>query len=513
MNFFGLDTADFMPHGHCVLWQESILFPMVGSDIIIFLSYSAIPFSLYYFYSHREGITPEVKKLLLLFVLFIQLCGFSHLITAYNYWHAEYHWELLIKVATALISAATAIIIIKNTKGLLSIPSPAEFQEANRRLKELNENLEQEVQKQTQEILHEKAALEAIYQSINEGIFEINPIRNDQGNIIDFKGRPLNTKAMEHTGLSEPELTIESFNKERPTYRENGRFEAYCHVLKTGIPKIFDPSDYVINNRIYRAVYTKSGPNSILLFLSNITERESLKTQAMVNSRLSALGELAGGVAHEINSPLQIISGAARQIERKIKNDDCANPDNIENLELIQGTVKNISKIIKNLKRLSHKTSEEHKQFAVIPFLENIKDFVKVSVKNAGISLEEDFLDRENFYLNASEVALSQIIVNLINNAVDELSTINNRERVLRIDIHSDDNQKTISINDNGNGISQENLDKIFTPLFTTKDVGKGTGLGLSLSSKLAQSMDAYIDVDQNKGTTFKIIFPTKGNK
>jgi low affinity Fe/Cu permease len=153
MIFLGMDTVDFMPHGHCVLWQEKILYPMVASDVTIFLSYSAIPFGLFYFYRNRTDLSPKVKALLILFVLFIQFCGFSHLITAYNYWNADYHWELIIKVLTAFVSLATAIVVVKNIKALLELPSPQQYSLVNRKLKELNEKLEEQVKARTEESL------------------------------------------------------------------------------------------------------------------------------------------------------------------------------------------------------------------------------------------------------------------------------------------------------------------------------------------------------------------------
>lgn len=506
-SFFDLDVGAFMPHGHCVLWKEEILFPMVASDGLIFLSYSAIPFAIYVFYKKRLDLTTDAKKILLLFVLFIQLCGFTHLISAYNYWNAQYYWELFIKIGTALVSVATAFVVYKNLNNLLAIPSPAQYAEANKRLKELNENLAKEVQAQTEEIRKDKELLEAVFNGIDDGIMEIFPIKNDAGEIVDFKSKTLNDRIMDHTGMTKEELNMPSMNERTPDYRTNGRFEIYCDILKTGETVRLDPSTWRVNGRIFRAIYTKNTiSESILLFLSNITEREHLKNQALANSRLSALGELAGGVAHEINSPLQIISGASRQIKRSIK--EPSDKQN-ESFQLVDTTIRRISRIISNLKRLSHESSSELTRIDLKSFLNDVRDFISTKVKTNSVELKEPYLKKDTIFVTGNEVALSQIVMNLVNNAIDELNESKEPldDKIIGIDVYEDELKVYLEVSDNGNGVPEDSVDKIFTPLYTSKDVGKGTGLGLSLSSKLAKDMNAHLELVQDGKTRFRVVF------
>ncbi len=510
MNFLGMDTVDFMPHGHCVLWQEKILYPMVASDVTIFLSYSAIPFGLFYFYRKRTDLSPKVKALLILFVLFIQFCGFSHLITAYNYWNAEYHWELIIKVLTALVSLATAIVVVKNIKALLELPSPQQYSLANQKLKELNDNLEEQVKARTEELQLKTSLLESIITSIDDGIVEYTPIKDKENNIVDFSARVLNDKIEHQTGLPKERMETDSMNRDFPEYIEDKSFQDFIDIYNNGGRKVYDPSSIKLNQKTYRAIYTKNiQNNTILLFLANITEQENLRMQSITNSRLSAIGELAGGVAHEINTPLQIISGAARQAERQIKD---VTEDQKKSFELIRTTIKRISKIVKNLKRLTHQSSDEIVRLSISSFLDDMKGFVTTKLNNASITLLSTYKDQENFSLEANEVALSQILINLINNSIDELAEIeeNGKEKVIEIQIFQNEYSKSIIISDNGNGIPEEHLSKVFTPLFTTKEVDKGTGLGLSLSSRLAHNMGAYIQVMQDERTHFHVIFNNK---
>ncbi len=507
MNLFGLDSSEFMPHGHCVLWREEILWPMVGSDLLIFASYSAIPFGLYVFYKKRTDISPGFTKLLILFVLFIQLCGLTHLISAYNYWHAEYHIEVILKIFTAIVSCLTAYVILKNLKRILLLPSPAQYRESLKKLQELNHTLEEKVAEQTREIESQKNYLESIIEVINDALIEYKPIRNEEGEIIDFSCHCINDKVEQELGLSQYEVNTESVLTDQAQLMNSGRFELLKEVYTSGKTFVFDPSDIQLNNRLFKGTYTKNHrDDSVLLTASNVTEREELKLQAISASRLSALGELAGGVAHEINTPLQIILGASRKLKRQLDTSNCD-----DSLNLIDNTVKRVSKIVKNLKRLSHGNIEEYHSFSIIEFLDGICDISQQRVLDAEIQFQKTYKDQEDFTIYSNEVALSQIVINLLNNSIDELSDLNQKEKIIEIKTYIDDENFVLEINDNGKGMSEEVEKNIFNPFFTTKPTGVGTGLGLSLCKRLADAMGATIDLTQDDRTRFRLTLPKRG--
>lgn len=224
----------------------------------------------------------------------------------------------------------------------------------------------------------------------------------------------------------------------------------------------------------------------------------------MANTHLSALGELSANLAHEINGPLQIISSASRQVRRNLPE---LNESQEDSLALIQSIIKRISRIISNLQRLSHKDSEELASISLTPFLEGLNDFIEVKAEGSLVKVEQSYTTKETFSIMASEVALSQIVVNLVNNAIDALNETDLGEKVITIDTFENSHRRGIEISDNEPGIPEENVAKIFSPLFTSKAVGKGTGLGLSLSSKLAQSMNAHLELIQDGKTRFRIVF------
>jgi diguanylate cyclase (GGDEF)-like protein/PAS domain S-box-containing protein len=119
-------TGNFMPHGACYLWLPSLLWLHIVSDIIIALAYYSIPFALFYFVQKRTDLA--YRWVFVLFGIFICLCGTTHLISIWTIWHPDYWLDGLIKLATALVSIATALLIWPLIPKLLQLPSPKELQ-------------------------------------------------------------------------------------------------------------------------------------------------------------------------------------------------------------------------------------------------------------------------------------------------------------------------------------------------------------------------------------------------
>lgn len=507
MGLFSFDTSDFMPHGHCILWREEILYPMVISDIVIFFSYSAIPFALIYFINKRPDLTSRVKRIIFLFGVFIQACGFTHLISASNYWRSDYQLELILKVLTAIVSLITAIVAGMNIKELISLPSPKQYNLKTEELIALNEKLEEEVKKRTQDLEDQRNYLQSILNGVQDGILELFPVRDQQGEIVDLKNRFINEQVQTQLAGGMRELKeSDSFLLQIPELKERGIFGIIKKVFETGKTQIIDPDHAPELGKYYRSVFTKNqSRESVFVFFSDVTDREENKLQTINNSRLTALGELAGGIAHEINTPLQIIDGSLRQIERSIKG---PNEDQTRFIHIIKDTVKKVAKITQNLRRLSHGDMDNIQEIEVTKFLTEISDITSAKLKSRGVTFKKDFISYHPTNLFINEIALSQIIINLINNALDELDNKDSDDKVIGLKFFVTKNHYVIEVSDNGNGIPNEHVDKVFNPLFTTKEVGKGTGLGLSLSSRLAASMGAQIFLVQDELTRFHILFP-----
>ncbi|MCP4911949.1 MAG: GHKL domain-containing protein [Oligoflexia bacterium] len=231
-------------------------------------------------------------------------------------------------------------------------------------------------------------------------------------------------------------------------------------------------------------------------------EREDIEQKAYRNSNLAALGEMAGGIAHEINNPLMIINGSVMVIEKMRKKGELDLEKLERHLQTITKTVKRTATIIKGLKTLSRDgKNDESDTFKVRELVEDVLTFISGRFKYESIELKFNELD-ENLDLDikGQSVQISQVLLNLIGNAFDAVKG----EPDSWIDITTDvnDTHVIINITDSGNGIPLELQKKIFNPFFTTKEVGKGTGLGLSLCHTIMEKNDGEIFIDQDCANT-----------
>ncbi len=127
------DYASYMPHGYCLYWQPWLVILYAGSDLLIFLAYSAIPIALLMFLRRRPDL--RYRKLVALFAAFIMLCGITHLISILTLWVPIYPLHGLVKLFTGIVSAITAVVLFSLIPRLVAIPSPSQLEEANAQLR------------------------------------------------------------------------------------------------------------------------------------------------------------------------------------------------------------------------------------------------------------------------------------------------------------------------------------------------------------------------------------------
>jgi diguanylate cyclase (GGDEF)-like protein len=174
MSFFeNLFDGSFMPHGHCLLWRTDLLFLHVGGDLLTVFAYASIPILLVYLVVKRNDLA--FNGVFLMFAGFIFLCGVAHAISLLNIWHGYYYIEGIVKLATGLVSAGTAIMCWQLMPRAIAIPSNTDFREANEKLLQAqdellrsNELLEQRVLQRTEE-LERLAQTDALTGMLNRG--------------------------------------------------------------------------------------------------------------------------------------------------------------------------------------------------------------------------------------------------------------------------------------------------------------------------------------------------------
>ena len=244
----------------------------------------------------------------------------------------------------------------------------------------------------------------------------------------------------------------------------------------------------------------------LLQYLESLRQAEGQKAIVAQASKMASLGEMASGIAHEINNPLAIISGKASQMITLIDSGR-ATPELLKAAALkINATAMRIAKIISGLRSFSRDTNAD----PLIPvpartIIDNTLELSTERFKFGGVNLE--IVGSTDAMLNCREAEISQVVLNLLNNAYD--AVINSPEKWVKVVISEGDNQVFIKVMDSGSGIPPEIVEKIMMPFYTTKPIGQGTGLGLSISKGIIESHGGKFYLDsQIKNTTFVISLP-----
>jgi two-component system NtrC family sensor kinase len=232
---------------------------------------------------------------------------------------------------------------------------------------------------------------------------------------------------------------------------------------------------------------------------------ESLKnTQAQLVQRekLSAIGEFVAGVTHELNNPLTVVIGIA-ELLRQIDNDE----KHRKHLDTIVAGAQRCHKIVRSLLSFARQHPSERKLVNVNDLIEATLTFVQYEMRTSNIEIQRQ-LSPDLPPVHADPHQLQQVFLNIVNNARQAMEPKNSG--ILKVHSSRYDHHVQITLRDNGPGISAENLKKLFTPFFTTKEVGKGTGLGLSVSYGIIHDHGGSIEVQSavGEGTAFIIRLP-----
>ncbi|MGB5985722.1 MAG: ATP-binding protein [Desulfobacterales bacterium] len=241
-----------------------------------------------------------------------------------------------------------------------------------------------------------------------------------------------------------------------------------------------------------------------------IIEKDKMSDQVVEAGRLASIGELAAGIAHEINNPVAIMVEEAGWIQDLLAEDEPATPGNLAEIERATTQIKTqggrCKEITHKLLSFARKTDPTVKQLDLNELIEEMITLVDQKTRYANVRIETD-LDPGLPPFWASATELQQVLLNLLNNSVDAM---NSSGGIIQVSTQVNEGQILLKIADNGIGIAEANLQRIFDPFYTTKPVGKGTGLGLSICFGIIQKLGGNIQVQSAKGqgTAFSIRLP-----
>lgn len=240
----------------------------------------------------------------------------------------------------------------------------------------------------------------------------------------------------------------------------------------------------------------------LVLVGRDLTERRELEQEMLQQAKMTSLGVMAGGVAHEIKNPLAVIGGAAQLLEKRYPDDFVQ-----KSVKMIRDAVSRASKVVDNLLHFARR--EPHTSFELLSvnrIVENALSMLENQINLQQIKINKNLSDDLPLILgNANQ--LQQVFMNLMLNAQSAMP----KGGELNLGTNHQNNQVVIKCSDTGEGISADDLEKIFDPFYTTRAPGKGTGLGLSISYQIVQQHDGVIETysaGKNKGSTFTVKLP-----
>ncbi|MEG3996809.1 ATP-binding protein [Microcoleus sp. SVA1B1] len=422
-------SGPFIPHGHCYLWHTPLVWLHLTSDSIIALAYFSIPITLAYFISKREDL--PFDWIFAMFGGFIVACGITHIFEVWTLWHPTYWLSGTMKAITAIISFATAILLVGLIPQALELPSPAQLEFANRLLES--------------EIV-ERHLAEAALQKAKE----------------------------------ELEIRVEE-----------------------------------------RTAELKSQTQQIEQALSELKHAQSNLIQS---EKMSSLGQLVAGVAHEINNPINFIYANVTHAREyadsllelvNIYQDQYPNPlpvvkEKLKSVDLdfiiydlqkilisMKNCAERILGIVKSLRSFSRHDEAEMKLADIHEGIDSTLMILQSRLNaNPGFASIQVIKEYGNLpQIECYPGQLNQVFMNILANAIDALEEDNHSQsiatneanpRPIKIYTQILESQVVeIRISNNGSEITESVRNQLFNPFFTTKPVGKGIGLGLSISYQI----------------------------
>lgn len=233
---------------------------------------------------------------------------------------------------------------------------------------------------------------------------------------------------------------------------------------------------------------------------------EDQKIQFIHTAKMTSLGEMAGGVAHEINTPLTVILNKAKNAKRSILNPETKIEEVIHDLDKIEATSLKIAKIINGLKRFSRNADRDQKiPTSLLNIIEDTLELCHEKIKFGQIKIE--IIGNWDIVIACKASQISQVFLNLIGNSIDAIENL--EVKWIELKIENNDHQVFITLKDSGKGIDFDVVQKLMQPFFTTKEIGKGTGLGLSISKGIIEDHGGTLTyVSHESHTTFLLTFP-----
>lgn len=268
-------------------------------------------------------------------------------------------------------------------------------------------------------------------------------------------------------------------------------------------------NDRICDVYSYPVFNEKGEMYGVIIYIKDITEKMHTEAQLIHSGKLAAIGEMAAGVAHELNSPLTAILGNSQLLMREEKKGTAS----YQMLVDIKNCGDRCKNIIRNLLTFSRQDHCLFQECSINFALEQVLTLIGYQIESQNIQIQSRLMDNLPL-VEGSVHQIEQVVINFLINARDAVIEIEGEEKVIEIEtsVVVDEGQEWVclSVTDNGIGIKEKDIKEIFNPFFTTKEAIKGNGLGLSVSIGIAKMHGGKIKVSsqEGKGSCFTLLLP-----
>ncbi|WP_129729486.1 PAS domain-containing sensor histidine kinase [Ectobacillus funiculus] len=274
---------------------------------------------------------------------------------------------------------------------------------------------------------------------------------------------------------------------------------------KPGYIEVYFPNGSICEMYTYPVQNNEQQVYGVIAYIKDVTEKRKVELQLQHSGKLAAIGEMAAGIAHELNSPLTAILGNAQLLLRSTAEQNAS----FTLLKDIHSCGSRCKTIIKSLLTFSRQDEYLFSPCSLNEAIGQVLHLLQGQLKQQRITITQ-LLEPSLPLVEASQSQIEQVIINLLLNARDAIEEKNYERGEIVVRTFWEQDCACISISDNGIGIEESRLSQIFHPFYTTKGVGKGTGLGLSVSIGIAKAHGGAIEVHSRvyEGSTFTLRLP-----
>lgn len=483
-------SGEYMPHGHCFLWQPAILWTTVISDLLIAVAYFSIPILLLIVINKRKDL--QFRGVFILSAAFILLCGLTHLFSIYNLWHGAYGLQSLIKAATAGVSVLTAYVLFANIQTALKFPT----------LLQLEQTLEQS------ETFFESAPVAFLVVNKNGLITKAN----QQASILygQPKSNIIGADLAEYIPLSMKDAIISSLLQNIYVNKDAAIKANHNGTLRRANAEYFEAN-------INLVPITTENELHVLMVIHDISQQKTLErslaeAKEKAESHSRSKSHFVANMSHEIRTPLNAILGSTQLIRK-------TNLNSLQNkyVKMIQESGSALLNIINNIldfsKIESGKMELSPTPGTITPMLSKINAIMAINVADKNIELLIDCDPKLPKQLIVDHLRLQQVLINLTSNSIKftDKGYVKLSIKVIGRTINNDYKVR-FAVEDSGIGLSEEEQSRLFEAFSQVDNSNTrqhdGSGLGLTISNQIVACMGSKIQVASTigKGSEFSFI-------